>query len=60
MVNINAEHHNIKVPKVFKVPLIRGGKSTKGNVVASCKECNTKKGYLLHFEWDKEKSSKKS
>ena len=25
------------------VPLARGGKSTKGNIVASCKECNNKK-----------------
>lgn len=26
-----------------KIPLSRGGKSTKGNVVPSCKECNNKK-----------------
>jgi 5-methylcytosine-specific restriction protein A len=26
------------------VPIGRGGKSTKGNCVTSCKECNTKKG----------------
>lgn len=25
------------------VPLSRGGKSTKGNIVAACKECNSKK-----------------
>ncbi|MCO5142296.1 MAG: HNH endonuclease [Oligoflexia bacterium] len=25
------------------VPIARGGKSTKGNVVPSCKECNSKK-----------------
>ncbi len=25
------------------VPLSRGGKSTKGNIVPACKECNTKK-----------------
>lgn len=25
------------------VPLARGGKSTKGNIVAACKECNNKK-----------------
>tara|TARA_B100001964_G_C14057025_1_gene519657 strand:- start:109 stop:372 length:264 start_codon:yes stop_codon:yes gene_type:complete len=25
------------------VPLSRGGRTTKGNVVPSCKECNTKK-----------------
>jgi len=32
------------------VPLSRGGKSTKGNVVACCKECNTKKKYLTPSE----------
>ena len=34
------------------VPIIRGGKSSKGNVVAACKECNTKKKYLLPLEWE--------
>ena len=34
------------------VPLIRGGKSTKGNVVPACKECNSKKKYLLPIEWE--------
>ena len=34
------------------VPLARGGKSTKGNVVPCCKECNTKKKQLLPMEWD--------
>jgi 5-methylcytosine-specific restriction endonuclease McrA len=34
------------------VPIIRGGRSTQGNVVPSCKECNNKKGYLLPLEWD--------
>ena len=33
------------------VPLIRGGKSTRGNVAPVCKECNTKKKYLLPMEW---------
>jgi 5-methylcytosine-specific restriction endonuclease McrA len=28
------------------VPLSRGGKSTKGNVVPCCKECNNKKKYM--------------
>ncbi len=32
------------------VPVARGGKSTKGNCVASCKECNTKKGHKLGVE----------
>ena len=34
------------------VPLIRGGKSRKGNIVAACKECNNKKKYLLPVEWE--------
>jgi len=33
------------------VPLIRGGKTTKGNVVPACKECNNKKKYMLPIEW---------
>ena len=32
------------------VPIIRGGKSTKGNVVAACKECNNKKKHRLAWE----------
>ena len=32
------------------VPLARGGKSTKGNLVPACKECNTKKKYALPWE----------
>lgn len=34
------------------VPIIRGGKTTKGNVVPVCKECNHKKKYLLPMEWE--------
>lgn len=34
------------------IPLIRGGKSTKSNIVPACKECNSKKKYLLPFEWN--------
>lgn len=34
------------------VPIIRGGKSRKGNVVPACKECNEKKKYMLPFEWE--------
>ena len=34
------------------VPISRGGKSTKSNVVPACKECNTKKKYLLPMEWE--------
>lgn len=34
------------------VPIIRGGKSTRGNVAPACKECNSKKKYLLPLEWE--------
>ncbi len=34
------------------VPLSRGGKSKKGNIVPACKECNSKKKYLLPIEWE--------
>ncbi len=34
------------------VPLIRGGKTTKGNVAVVCKQCNNKKKYLLPMEWE--------
>jgi 5-methylcytosine-specific restriction endonuclease McrA len=34
------------------VPLVRGGRSTKGNLVPACKECNTKKRHQLAFEWE--------
>lgn len=32
------------------VPIVRGGKSTKGNVVPSCKKCNSERGHRLPFE----------
>lgn len=32
------------------VPISRGGKSIKGNVVPSCRECNAKKRYLTPAE----------
>ncbi|MFH2046918.1 MAG: HNH endonuclease [Pseudomonadota bacterium] len=34
------------------VPIARGGKSTKGNIVTACKECNNAKKQLLPIEWD--------
>jgi 5-methylcytosine-specific restriction endonuclease McrA len=34
------------------VPIIRGGKASKNNVVPACKECNSKKKYLLPLEWE--------
>jgi len=32
------------------VPIVRGGKSTKGNVVPSCKDCNSARKHRLPFE----------
>jgi 5-methylcytosine-specific restriction endonuclease McrA len=34
------------------VPLGRGGRSVRGNVVPACKDCNSKKQSLLPVEWD--------
>lgn len=33
------------------VPLARGGRSTKDNLVPACKNCNTKKQSMLPLEW---------
>jgi len=33
------------------VPMARGGKSVKSNVVPCCKMCNSKKKQLLPLEW---------
>lgn len=34
------------------VPIARGGRSTKGNVVTACKKCNNAKKQLLPMEWE--------
>ncbi len=34
------------------VPVVRGGRSVKSNIVTACKECNNKKKYLLPIEWE--------
>ena len=34
------------------VPLIRGGRSVRANMVPACKDCNSKKQSLLPWEWD--------
>jgi 5-methylcytosine-specific restriction endonuclease McrA len=33
------------------VPLGRGGRSVRGNVVPACKDCNTRKKSLVPVEW---------
>lgn len=32
------------------LPIVRGGKSSKGNIVACCKQCNNEKKYLTPAE----------
>jgi 5-methylcytosine-specific restriction endonuclease McrA len=34
------------------VPIIRGGRSTKGNLVPCCKQCNNNKKHMLPVEWE--------
>jgi 5-methylcytosine-specific restriction endonuclease McrA len=41
------------------VPIARGGRSTKGNIVPVCKQCNTKKKQLLPMEWESYLKEKK-
>lgn len=43
-------YHNLTMDHV--IPLARGGRSTKDNLVPCCKECNTKKKNALPVEWD--------
>jgi 5-methylcytosine-specific restriction protein A len=33
------------------VPMGRGGRSVRGNVVPACKDCNTRKKSMLPVEW---------
>jgi 5-methylcytosine-specific restriction endonuclease McrA len=33
------------------VPIVRGGRSTKGNVVIACKDCNNQKKDKLVMDW---------
>jgi 5-methylcytosine-specific restriction enzyme A len=35
-----------------RIPLVRGGRSTRGNLVPACKACNSAKKYLLPTEWE--------
>jgi 5-methylcytosine-specific restriction enzyme A len=46
---------NVFLPKELTmdhiIPIARGGKTEKSNVVPCCKECNTKKRQLLPTEW---------
>ena len=43
-------YHNLTMDHM--IPLSRGGRSTKDNLVPSCKECNNKKKSSLPVEWE--------
>ena len=43
-------YHNLTMDHL--IPLSRGGRSTKDNLVPSCKECNNKKKSSLPVEWE--------
>ena len=34
------------------IPLIRGGRSVRGNMVPACKDCNSMKQSMLPWEWE--------
>ena len=34
------------------IPLVRGGRSNKGNLVPACKDCNSAKKHKLAFEME--------
>ena len=34
------------------VPLMRGGKSVRQNIVPACRKCNQEKRHLLPLEWE--------
>ena len=41
------------------IPITRGGKSVRNNLVPCCKECNSRKKYLLPMEWDEYMNSQR-
>lgn len=47
----NAAVHPSELTMDHIVPLIRGGKSVKSNIVTACKTCNSQKKHLLPIEW---------
>ena len=48
----NREVGRVNLTMDHVVPLSRGGKSTKGNIVPACKDCNNRKKYLVPIEWE--------
>lgn len=47
----HARVHPAELTMDHIVPVIRGGRTTKGNVVPCCRDCNSRKTYLLPVEW---------
>ncbi len=48
----NGQFHPKELTMEHIVPIIRGGKSAKGNIVPACKECNSKKKHMVPLEWE--------
>ena len=44
------KHRDLTMDHV--IPLSRGGRSTRDNLVPCCKECNTRKKEMLPVEWE--------
>ena len=47
----DGQFHPSELTMDHRVPVVRGGRSTKGNLVACCKPCNNEKKHLLVSEW---------
>ena len=43
--------HPSQLSMDHKIPLARGGRSTRGNLAPCCKDCNTEKGHQRLTEW---------
>jgi 5-methylcytosine-specific restriction enzyme A len=43
--------HPSELSMDHKQPIVRGGRTTRTNVVPCCKVCNNEKGYRLLGEW---------
>ncbi len=46
-----ARAHPRKLTMDHVVPVVRGGRSTRSNVVPCCKDCNSRKQNLVPSEW---------
>lgn len=50
-----AQIHPSKLTMDHKTPIMRGGKSTKNNLVPACKDCNNEKQNKTLGEWLQER-----